>query len=50
MIETAQISSLSRGVRMGARPFMQLCDVRAMRRLGGYPVIVLVLDAEAADA
>jgi len=34
---------------MGARPFMQLYDVRAMR-LGRYPVIVLVLDAEAADA
>jgi len=35
---------------MGARPFMQLYDVRAMPRLGRYPVIVLVLDAEAADA
>jgi hypothetical protein len=32
---------------MGARPFMQLCDVRAVSRLRGYPVIVLVLDAEA---
>ena len=50
LTETAQMSSLSRGVQMGARPFMQLYDARAMPRLGRYPVIVLVLDAEAADA